>query len=79
MKIEEKTYQKITPEVEGNYLTTFQDGDDIRSYEGVKTMYCPASFDTSSVREISPEEHLRYNTEKETALKQEIDNQNAGA
>ena len=39
MKIEEKTYQKITPEVEGNYLTTFQDGDDIRSYEGAKVMY----------------------------------------
>lgn len=78
MKIEEKTYQKITPGVEGNYLTTFQDGDDIQTYEGVKTMYCPASFDTSSVREISPEEHLQYQAEKETALKQEIEN-NAGA
>ena len=79
MKIEEKTYKKITPEVEGNYLTTFQDGDDIRRYEGVKTMYTPASFNTSSVREISAEQHFRYNTEKETKLKQEIDNQNAGA
>lgn len=78
MKIEEKTYQKITPGVKGNYLTTFQDGDDIRSYEGVKTMYCPASFDTASVREISPEEHLKYQTEKETKLSQETGN-NAGA
>lgn len=78
MKIEEKTYQKITPGVEGNYLTTFQDGDDIRTYEGVKTMYCPASFDTSSVREISPEEHLQHQDEKENALKQAIEN-NAGA
>ena len=78
MKIEEKTYQKITPGVEGNYLTTFQDGDDLRTYEGVKVMYCPASFDTSSVREISPEEHLQYQDEKENALKQAIEN-NAGA
>lgn len=78
MKIEEKTYQKITPGVEGNYLTTFQDGDDILTYEGAKAMYCPASFDTSSVREISPEEHLQYQSERETALKQEIEN-NAGA
>ena len=78
MKIEEKTYQKITPGVEENYLTTFHDGDDIQTYEGVKTMYCPASFDTSSVREISPKEHLQYQTERGNALKQEIEN-NAGA
>ncbi|WP_346701418.1 hypothetical protein [Barnesiella sp. An22] len=74
MKIEEKTYQKITPGVEGNYLTTFQDGDDIQTYEGAKVMYCPASFDTSSVREISPEEHLQYQTDRETELKQETGN-----
>ena len=29
MNIEEKTYKKITPATEGNYLTTYQDGDDI--------------------------------------------------
>lgn len=79
MKIEEKNYQKITPGIEGNYLTTFQDGDDIRTYEGVKVMYCPALFDTDLVREISPEEHLQYQAERETTLKQETENSNAGA
>jgi len=34
MNIEEKTYQKITPATEGNYLTTHQEGDDIKTYEG---------------------------------------------
>ena len=56
MNIEEKTYQKITPATEGNYLTTYQEGDDIKTYEGVKAMYTPADFDASTVREITPEE-----------------------
>ena len=43
MNIEEKTYQKITPATEGNYLTTYQEGDDIKTYEGVKAMYTPAN------------------------------------
>lgn len=77
MKIEEKTYQKITPEVDGNYLTTFQEGDDVKKYEGVKTMYTPSEFDASIVREISPEEHQQFLAEKEIALQQETDN--AGA
>mgnify|MGYP001256565065 FL=1 len=33
MNIEEKTYQKITPATEGNYLTTYQEGGDIKTYE----------------------------------------------
>lgn len=33
MNIEEKTYQKITPATEGNYLTTYKEGDDIKTYE----------------------------------------------
>lgn len=64
MNIEEKTYQKITPATEGNYLTTYREGDDIKTYEGVKAMYTPADFDASSVREITPEEHLSYQKPK---------------
>ena len=48
MNIEEKTYQKITPATEGNYLTTYREGDDIKTYEGVKAMYTPADFDAST-------------------------------
>lgn len=76
MNIEEKTYQKITPATEGNYLTTYQEGDDMKTYEGVKAMYTPASFDTSTVREITPEEHLSYHAAKEQALQEEIEREN---
>ena len=39
MNIEEKSYQKITPATEGNYLTTYREGNDIKTYEGVKARY----------------------------------------
>ena len=70
MNIEEKTYQKITPATEGNYLTTYREGDDIKTYEGVKAMY--TDFDASSVREITPEQHLSYQKAKEQALQEDI-------
>lgn len=76
MNIEEKTYQKITPATEGNYLTTYQEGDDIKTYEGVRAMYTPADFDASTVREITPEEHLSYHAAKEQALQEEIEREN---
>ena len=68
--------QKITPATEGNYLTTYQEGDDIKTYEGVKAMYTPADFDASTVREITPEEHLSYHAAKEQALQEEIEREN---
>lgn len=68
--------QKITPATEGNYLTTYQEGDDIKTYEGVKAMYTPADFDASSVREITPEEHLSYQKAKEQALQEETEQGN---
>lgn len=76
MNIEEKSYQKITPATEGNYLTTHQEGGDIKTYEGVKAMYTPADFDASTVREITPEEHLSYHAAKEQALQEEIEREN---
>lgn len=76
MNIEEKSYQKITPATEGNYLTTYREGDDIKTYEGVKAMYTPADFDASSVREITPEQHLSYQKAKEQALQEEIEQGN---
>lgn len=76
MNIEEKNYQKITPATEGNYLTTYQEGDDIKTYEGVKAMYTPADFDASTVREITSEEHLSYHAAKEQALQEEIEREN---
>ena len=76
MNIEEKTYQKITPATEGNYLTTYREGDDIKTYEGVKAMYTPAAFDASTVREITPEEHPSYQKAKEQALQEEIEREN---
>lgn len=76
MNIEVKTYQKITPTTEGNYLTTYQEGDDIKTYEGVKAMYTSADFDSLTVREITPEEHLSYHAAKEQALQEEIEQEN---
>lgn len=76
MNIEEKTYQKITPATEGNYLTTYREGDDIKTYEGVKAMYTPADFDASTVREITPGEHLSYHAAKEQALQEKIEREN---
>lgn len=76
MNIEEKTYQKITPATEGNYLTTYREGNDIKTYEGVKAMYTPADFDASTVREITSEEHLSYHAAKEQALQEEIEREN---
>ena len=73
MNIEKKTYQKITPATEGNYLTTYREGDDIKTYEGVKAMYTPADFDASTVREITPEQHLSYHAAKEQALQEETE------
>ena len=77
MNIEEKSYQKITPATEGNYLTTYREGDDIKTYEGVKAMYTPADFDASSVREITPEEHQSYQKAKEQALQEETEQASA--
>lgn len=76
MNIEEKSYQKITPATEGNYLTTYQEGGDIKTYEGVKAMYTPADFDPLTVREITPEQHLSYQKAKEQALQEEIEREN---
>ena len=76
MNIEEKTYQTITPATEGNYLTTYREGNDIKTYEGVKAMYTPADFDASSVREITPEQHLSYQKAKEQALQEETEHGN---
>ena len=36
-------------------------------------MYTPADFDASSVREITPEEHLSYQKAKEQALQEETE------
>lgn len=53
-----------------------QEGDDIKTYEGVKAMYTPADFDASTVREITPEQHLSYHAAKEQALQEEIEQGN---
>lgn len=76
MNIEVKTYQKITPATKGNYLTTYQEGDDTKTYEGVKAMYTSADFDAPTVREITPEQHLSYLADKEQALQEEIEQGN---
>ena len=53
-----------------SFIPTYQEGDDIKTYEGVKAMYTPADFDASTVREITPEEHLSYHAAKEQALQE---------
>lgn len=39
-------------------------------------MYTPADFDASSVREITPEQHLSYHAAKEQALQEETEQGN---
>lgn len=39
-------------------------------------MYTPADFDASTVREITPEEHLSYQKAKEQALQEETEQGN---
>ena len=39
-------------------------------------MYTPADFDVSTVREITPEEHLSYKKAKEQALQEETEQGN---
>lgn len=73
MNVEVKTYKKITPETEGNYLTTYREGDDIKTYEGVKAVYTPADFDASTVREITPEEDAAYKQARDAALQAEAE------
>lgn len=72
MKIEEKTYQKITPETPGNYLTRYKDGDGYLKYESFKVMYTPADFDMSTIREITPEEDAAYKQARDKALQAEL-------
>lgn len=72
MKIETKTYKKITPGTPGNLLTRYQDGDGYLKYESFKVMYTPADFDMSTIREITPEEDAAYNESKNKALQAEL-------
>lgn len=72
MNVEKKTYQKITPAIPENYLTTYKDSDDISTYEAVKVMYTPSEFDISTIREISQEEHYLLLSKKETTLQHQI-------
>lgn len=73
MNIEVKTYKKITPEILGNLLTIFFEGDDIMNYESSKTMYVPETFDLTSIREITPEEDAAYKQAREAALQAEAE------
>ena len=56
--------------------TTYRQGQDKKTYERVKAMYTPADFDASSVREITPEQHLSYQKAKEQALQEETEHGN---
>lgn len=68
MNIETKTYQKITPETPGNYLTRYKDGDGYLKYESFKVMYTPSDADVSTIREITPEEDAAYKQARDKAL-----------
>lgn len=72
MKIETKTYQKITPGTPGNLLTRYKDGDGYLKYESFKVMYTPADFDMSTIREITLEEDAAYKQARDKALQAEL-------
>lgn len=65
MKIETKTYQKITPATAGNVLTTYKEEEDISKYESYSVMYVPNDFDTSSIREITKEEDESFKEKRD--------------
>lgn len=73
MNIEKISSVKITPTEKENYLTLYQEGNDISAYEGVKTIYVPSNFDTSKIREITPEEDAAYKQARDSALQAEGD------
>ena len=73
MNIEKISSVKITPTEKENYLTLYQEGNDITTYEGVKTIYVPSNFDTSKIREITPEEHLKLQSKKDIVIQKNID------
>ena len=68
MKIETTDkYVKITPD-EGMVLTTWNEGDDIVEYNGIKTVYAPLTADISMFREITIEENTKLEEDRDKAV-----------
>lgn len=60
---------------EGDYITTFEEGDSPKDYYGCKEMYVPLVISEDEIREkyhcVTEEEHLEYERLKEEAFKKE--------
>lgn len=64
MKIEKTdNYIKITAD-EGMYLTRYEEGDDIKTFNGFKSIYIPPLYKTEQFHEIEDGVYNKLNKEK---------------
>lgn len=72
MKVETKEKFIVLTAEDGQSLTTWKEGDDIKEFNASKLIYCPLSFDYSAYRDIDDKEVEKLNKEQEEAIKKQI-------
>ena len=75
-KNETYNFYKITCP-EGDYLTTFNEGDDITLYSDSKEVYTPLTADTSKWHCVTDEEHTAYIEAREKAIEERMEKERA--
>ena len=75
-KNEQYHFFKITCP-EGDYLTTFNEGDDITLYSDSKEVYTPLTADTSKWHCVTDEEHTAYIEARDKAIEEMMEKERA--
>lgn len=57
---------------EGKYLTTYNEGDDIKTYSASRQIIAPISYDESVLKEITEEEHNELQAAYDAAMTEEM-------
>lgn len=69
---EKYNFNKVTCE-QGHYMTTWVEGDDIKTFTASTIMYCPITFDLSKYRCITNEEYENLSKLHREAIEKEME------
>lgn len=68
MKVDKQELFTVLRAEENMVLTDYQDGQNIKEYNGSTVVYCPKSFDVGVYREITKAQADEYEAAKEKAF-----------
>lgn len=71
---EKYNFNKVTCE-QGHYMTTWVEGDDIKTFTASTIMYCPITFDLSKYHCITNEEYETLSKLHREAIAKEMEEQ----